>query len=171
MQILSIGPADIPVWDNMITAGLPLWNNMLTTGIPLWKQIVTAGFLIPAFVTDIKEKKILLIPCIIGTLIGIVAGFLIPGGAGEAFEGMIPGAILIVLSRIFKGALGAGDGMILMMIGSFLGLRRSVAVLFAALVLSMAAALVLLAARKVDRKTQFPFVPFLCLGFLITAFL
>lgn len=140
-------------------------------GIPLWKLLLTTGFLIPSFITDLREKRVFLFPSLLGTITGLITGFVSNPGIRGAFEGMIPGVVIIVLAFLLKGAIGAGDGVILAMIGSFLGFRRAVAVLSAALIVSMIVALILLGLRKAGRKTQFPFVPFICLGFVITAFI
>ncbi len=144
---------------------------MNISGIPLWKLMMAAGFLLPAVITDIREKKIILIPCLCGILTGLVSGALSDGGFLSACLGLIPGALLIVLSVVLKGTIGTGDGIILAMIGSFVGFTRAVAVLFMALAVSMTVALILLAIKKVSGKTEFPFVPFLCIGYMIMAFI
>jgi len=142
-----------------------------SAGIPLWRLLIIAGFLIPALAGDIKERKISLIPCIIGTASGIITGMLTGMGIRDLLFGLIPGLAVIVISILLKGTIGTGDGVILTMLGSFLGLWRTVTVLFTALMISMIVALVLLMLKKVSGKTEFPFVPFICAGFVVSAFI
>ncbi len=138
------------------------------------KTIITYAaailFMIPALITDIRKKKINVPLCIGGILAGIALSVAF-GDIRVSLTGLIPGVCLTAIAFLSKEAIGAGDGLILMMIGSILGFWKSVAVLFTALLIAMVIALILLAVKKAGRKTSFPFVPFLLAGVTLSAFM
>ena len=74
----------------------------------------------------------------------------------------------ILISRITKNAIGAGDALIIGVIGLFLGFYHTLSVIFFGLSLGGIAALALVAAKKVSRNTPLPFAPFLTAGFLVS---
>ena len=138
--------------------------------VPVWRIILAAGFLIPALMTDLREKKINIIPCIAGILLAILTA--IPtGDIKTALWGLIPGTLIIMTALMTKGAIGLGDGFVLTLTGSFMGFWKCTALLFAALFIAMVISLILLATKKASKKTEFPFVPFICAGFAIAVFL
>ena len=86
---------------------------------------------------------------------------------GEYFAGGALGIIFIVLSMVSK-EIGTGDGVLLVILGLMVGIRRLISILFVALILCAAVAAVLCLSGKATRKSRVPFVPFLLGGFLIT---
>lgn len=98
-----------------------------------------------------------------------VLGILMDCAAGWgvlAIEGMVPGILLLALSGISRGAVGIGDGLAVTVMGSYLGLWNTVYVLLTALFLSAFWAGFLLVGRKSGRGKEFPFLPFLLIGFV-----
>lgn len=73
---------------------------------------------------------------------------------------ILPGLFLLLLSFAAKGAAGAGDGACFMVLGGFVGLWRTAAVLAASLLLASAAGIVCLALKKAHGKTRLPFLTF-----------
>lgn len=86
---------------------------------------------------------------------------------GEYLAGGALGACFIALSKISR-EIGMGDGILLVILGLMLGLRRLIGVLFLALVLCALMAAVLCLMGRAGKRSRLPFVPFLLIGFLIT---
>ena len=78
---------------------------------------------------------------------------LIPGG--------LPGLLLLVLGRVSGWAVGSADGIIVLILGTYLGLWQTLSVLSGAFLLAVLTAGFLMAVQKKDRKYEMPFVPFL----------
>lgn len=75
------------------------------------------------------------------------------------------GIVLLFISFVTKGALGAGDGLFLMIAGILLGGTRIMEILGLGIFLSGFVSCVLLIFKKVSRKTALPFIPFLLLSY------
>ena len=82
-------------------------------------------------------------------------------GAAGAAAGFAFIYAIIFLSR---GRMGTGDAVLMLGIGAFMGLKYTAAALYIGFMAGGAAALVLLAAKKVTRKSAVPLGPFLCTG-------
>ena len=128
-------------------------------------------------VQDIRRKEIGNIGLIAGMgivvllllLDGMVKGNLLSTEAllWKQLWGILPGICVWILSHVTRGAIGRGDGYLLCVSGLALGVEANVAILFYGLLAAGLSSAVLLALRKVKRKTKLPFVPFLCGGYLI----
>lgn len=117
---------------------------------------------------DIRTHKISTRVLLAGFVMAII--FLIWGrelSVGEYLAGGTLGIIFIVLSMI-STEIGMGDGVLLMILGLMIGIRRLISVLFVALILCAIMAAVLCLLGKAKRKSRLPFVPFLLGGFLMT---
>lgn len=125
-------------------------------------------FVLLLFATaDIRTKKL------------PMAGLAAAGGAAVVYHmaagsfsvsllsGLLPGLFVLLLSYLTKESIGTGDGMLLCAFGLFAGFAETVAVFGMALLLSAVTAMVLLTLRRAGRKTELPFVPFLCGGYLV----
>lgn len=83
---------------------------------------------------------------------------------GMAF---LPGVIALILSYITREQLGYGDGLLILALGGCLGLQHTIVVVGIALGASFVTSVALVLSRKVSRTQKIPFVPFLCVGWLI----
>jgi leader peptidase (prepilin peptidase)/N-methyltransferase len=88
-------------------------------------------------------------------------------GMAELAAGLVPGAVVLLLAFATRESIGIGDGLVLCVLGMFCGWRQCLAMFGMALVLSSVLAMVLLACRKVGRKTELPFLPSLFGGYLL----
>ncbi len=102
------------------------------------------------FVTVSDIKTIL-----INDLIGFAIGFVFLG----------------LVSVISKGALGFGDAKLFGVIGMTAGSFCTYSTLLVSLILSLIVSLVSIIAKKMDRKTSFPFGPCIAAGYIISVFL
>lgn len=86
--------------------------------------------------------------------------------------GIIPGIILLILGFLTRGAIGYGDGFLVICLGIMLGLRETLFICHIAFFISaMAALCVMLLGKKGNRfftKRSLPFIPFLLIGYVIS---
>lgn len=134
----------------------------------LWQWILGVATTAPSAIQDIKEKRIRILPCLVGIILGIVFNLIGEKGIAAVFGGLVPGAFLLLCSAVSREAVGCGDGVILMAIGSIIGGVYGAMALMDALIVSGLVSLVLLTVKKAGRSTTIPFVPFLFAGFVIT---
>ena len=130
--------------------------------------IAVAVFLAISSITDIREKVIylrVLIPfALIGILITASSGreAVISGAAG-----VIIGLLMLLLSFATKGAVGEGDGLVLMTTGIYLGFLGNLRLLCSGLFLSALFSLGAIVIRGWKRDRELPFMPFLLAGFFV----
>ncbi len=146
------------------------------TGLMRISSFVFVSFLILLTISDLKWK---LLPHpftnlfavtgfifqVINTNVKLTSLYVVAGGF------MIVGAIIFTLTQIFHGVLGGGDVKMMLALSVWLGVSKSVYVLLLAFGTGGFVALVLLAFKKVNRKSTMPFGPFLALGAYVTWFL
>lgn len=85
----------------------------------------------------------------------------------ELLLGLLPGGVALLLSYVTGGKLGSGDGFVLLAVGIGTGLYQTVFIWGIALFLAAVTAMVLLALKKVRRKTELPFVPCIFWGYVL----
>lgn len=128
---------------------------------------VMMGTLAGFGVYDLKRRRVPVAAVAVCSLVVLVYRLGAGIGFWELAAGLVPGAVLLLLARCTKESIGTGDGLVLCCLGLFCGLRQTVAVLGMALVLSSVMAIVLLVLRRAGRKTELPFLPCLCSGYLL----
>lgn len=118
--------------------------------------------------TDIRKRRIPILP-VLG--MGAVLFALHVVAEKNVFKilcGMIPGMLLLLFSLLSKEKIGMGDAVLLVCLGMGYSFEQVLSMFFCALVLAAVVSGVLLSLKKVGRKTEIPFVPFLLLGWLLT---
>ena len=130
------------------------------------KEICILGFLGLNTWTDIRRKEISLVAAAVfaaGSLIWtactgrISTSFFIPVGISAFF---------LVVSIVTKGALGMGDGWLMMALGIAMETEEFLVMLLIGLGCSAIWAGILLVILHNGRKAEIPFVPFLFLGYI-----
>lgn len=117
--------------------------------------------------TDIKRKEISIVYLLVFGLAGMVCVlFRSQMHILEAFAGMGLGLVLMGISKITKGGIGLGDGGVLCVTGLYLGFGENLEIFFMGLLFAALASTYLIVVKKIGRKTQIPFIPFLTAGFL-----
>ena len=131
-------------------------------------KVVTLTVLAICGLEDLRSMKIHLQPVCSGLLLGILMTF----GKMEACTdflylllGLLPGAGLLAFSFLTREAIGIGDGLLFLMLGSLLGLEESLVLLTLSLMLSLFAAIGIWIKKK-SKKTMFPFVPIVLLSYV-----
>ena len=124
--------------------------------------LLITGFLCILSVSDIHTKTI---PGWAAPLFGagmiILHLFLSDLSLPECLAGLIPGAVLLILSVSFRSQIGTGDGTVVLACGLATGFERTFAALTAALVFCAVFSGILLLLRRIRRSDSLPFLPFL----------
>lgn len=84
----------------------------------------------------------------------------------QILAAMFPGMLLSLFSYISQGGIGFGDGLLVMVIGVFLGAADTIQVLLYAVFLSALWALFLFTVKKKGKEHEIPFIPFLMAAFI-----
>lgn len=122
---------------------------------------------------DLKSKSI---PNVIFLVVALVtlADLIMQAVTGDISDiiinkvtGMLPGILLLILSRVTKEKVGQGDGTLLIILGFLMSFHDTVIILCIGLFLQSLLASFLLIIKRVDKQTQIPFVPFLLVGNII----
>ncbi|MDE5589232.1 MAG: hypothetical protein K2J60_08855 [Acetatifactor sp.] len=136
----------------------------------MWKEVLTAVWLVPMSIMDTRSKRVPVWMLWIGTVAAI--GVLLYDGINGGLNGwqecraLLPGVILLAVAYA-TGKAGTADGVILMLLGVFMGYEDCVAASLGGLFLIALFSVVLLTLRRVKKDTRIPFVPFLAVGWLI----
>lgn len=115
---------------------------------------------------DIKSRKIGVVMVLLFAIFGVITRLLLgsPDIRGM-FGGMILGGALFVLGRAFKGSLGSGDALMVMVSGIYLGFWNNLVLLWIASFLTGILGIVLILMGK--RNKEIPFAPFLLVAYLV----
>lgn len=136
----------------------------------MWKEVLTAVWLVPMSIMDTRSKRVPVWMLWIGAAAAAVVLLYegINGGVNgwQECRALLPGVILLVIAYA-TGKAGVADGVILMLMGVFMGYEGCVAASLGGLFLIALFSGVLLILRRVRRDTRIPFVPFLTMGWLI----
>lgn len=81
--------------------------------------------------------------------------------------GFILGTGVMLLSKLTKGKIGAGDGMVLCVTGLGLGFWGNMELFALALTIAAVFSIGLLILRLVNRKHSIPFIPFLFVSYIL----
>ncbi len=131
------------------------------------KSIIILVFLVISTVLDIKNKNI---PIILILCCGVALLLLSLPDQNMSWMvslfGALLGGILLVLSKVLNGAIGMGDGCIILLVGFVMGLYGGCVVLFYSLFLAALFSIVLLCLKKCKKKDSIPFVPFVLISYL-----
>lgn len=104
-------------------------------------------------------------------IIGGLAFQLLQGELVSAIiGGLVGGGILLIIALLYPGGMGYGDVKLLAMVGVFLGWEKALLTLFFGSAFGAIIMTPLLVLKKINRKTPFPFGPFLVAASLIAIF-
>lgn len=129
------------------------------------EKYLLAAFLVINSWVDIRKRRISILSVTVFGIGGIFYEFLNGREIPLVLLGLIPGFVLLLVSRATDDAVGMGDGLLMLVLGLYLGWGGALEVLLLALFLSALWAGVLLAVLKKRRNYEFPFAPFLLLGY------
>lgn len=119
---------------------------------------------------DMRYRRVPVWLLLLGGMITAVVGIYgcVSGESdfAEYFLGMMPGAVLLLLAIGTQQA-GRADGIVLMLLGSVLGLRQCILATVLSLVIISVLSALLFIFRKAHKGTRIPYVPFLTMSFAL----
>lgn len=131
------------------------------------RMVIIIGVLLLCSYEDIREKKISVYAILAGIGVTLVLDVILKDiSLVNVLLGGTLGILLVIVSKLTRGAFGLGDAMLLGMIGISLGAFQTLLVLFYGLLITSVVSVVLLLLKRVKKQTQMPFVPFILLGYL-----
>lgn len=117
---------------------------------------------------DIREKRISVKRVLIGALAAVICQLITGQASVIAIVGsLIPGIVLLLLSAITKESIGKGDGIVVMMLGLWIGGQMTFLVVCLAVWAAGIFAMVCLLRKK---RELIPFVPCLLMGMEVLLF-
>lgn len=131
-------------------------------------QIYMCVYLLLLAVWDIRRRHIPVCLLVTGGMAGIIVRII---QAKEVdlymFAGVAVGLIFLLISRLTKENFGYGDSLLILVMGICMGIWDMAGVLLLAFFLSALFAVGVLAAKGFHEKASFPFVPFLCVSYIL----
>lgn len=120
---------------------------------------------------DLRRKKIENRYLWIGGIGGLVfRGIGLAAGTVTIREwsyALIPGILLLVIAKVTNEKIGYGDGLVFFVLGNFFMLLEIWMILQTAIFLGMIFSLILLCSKRVSKKYQIPFLPFLWISHML----
>ena len=129
------------------------------------KEICILAFLGWNAWTDIKKRRILLIPTAGAILSGIIFSVWRQESVWSMMAAVFTGIFFCFLSVATRGSLGMGDGLIILALGMWIGGMELLISVLSALLGSWVWSAVLLTVFHRGRKSEITFVPFLLAGY------
>ena len=121
---------------------------------------IQAGF-------DLKYKEIPVWLSVVGALIGLAFCLVEKRTLDSILLALIPGLASCLFSKITKEVIGYGDGMVLMVMASFLSLQRLLSMVMISFMLSGIVALGMLIFLKKSGSYKIPLIPFIFIAFVM----
>lgn len=124
--------------------------------------MISFGFMGICSITDLIRKEI---PCILLGIFTVAAGiYILLFQSHNVLLSIVPGCLLLLVSRVSGEAIGYGDGWMMINLGLLLGYQRVLMVIMTAVLFSSFCGMILLMLKKADRKSKMAFAPFLTAG-------
>lgn len=124
-------------------------------------EILVLLFLGINAILDFKYKKIPWVLSICFIVIGIGSVLISSPINWWQFLGAIVGIGIILISVCTKQAIGLGDGLVLLVVGIFIGLWKTLMILFLSGILVAVVGIIMMVQKKGNLKTSLPFIPFI----------
>lgn len=124
---------------------------------------------IPAF-SDLRTHRFHVLPVLTGAVLLLVCRFMLFEQVFHFWSfmaGLLPGSFFLLLNRLSRGGVGAGDAMLIALLGLVTGFWNATAISMLAVTLTGVTGLVLIVTGKADRKAELPFVPFLLTAYVL----
>jgi len=131
------------------------------------KEGILVLFLALNALNDIRSRRIWLRTAWVFGVVGVI--YVIYKGEmslAAATGALLPGAVFLIIGKITNEAVGYGDGIVIIVMGIYLGLWATVSSIMLALLLSALWAIVLTIFCKKKKEDSFAFLPFLLLGYI-----
>ena len=130
------------------------------------EQFCILAFLGINSLKDLRTREVSMLTIGIFAFGGVIRACLMGNICMEWAAAICLGAAMIALSVMTKGAVGMGDGFIMMALGTVLSFRELLEAFLLGLVCCSVGGIILLFLPGTRKKTEIPFVPFLLLGYI-----
>lgn len=131
------------------------------------RESLLMAFLVLNAWNDIRTRSIWLRSAwgfgILGLLYGFGTGEMI---FSELWPALLPGLAFLAVGKLSRQSVGYGDGIVIMVMGLYVGIRTLAYSLMLSLVCAAMWAIILVIFFKKKKQEQFPFLPFILLGYL-----
>lgn len=135
---------------------------LVTIGLP-WA--ITIFYLICCAFTDIKWRYINTNLSLAAAVAGICFIFIFENkDIIYHLSGIIPGLLLMMMSKITRGAIGMGDGIMFSVAGIYIGFNEAVNLFYVSIFLCSIVSGILLIVGRHSGKDRLPFAPFALSG-------
>lgn len=132
------------------------------------KIIVLGVFLLIEGIRDLQKHKVSMITVMIAGILGVIFQFgIIQENGLKIIGGILIGIVLLSLAKITREKIGYGDGWIFVVTGIYLGFHSNMYLLLLSLFLASLVSICLLVFKKVNKKTELPFVSFVLPSYLL----
>lgn len=118
--------------------------------------------------TDMKNRTVHVAIIVLFGILGMTMFF-----CGEKRDilslagGVMAGVFLMLFSILTRGAVGFGDGLVVSVAGIWLGGAKTILILMGGFLLVTATGMIGICLRKMNGKSELPFVPFFALSYLL----
>ncbi len=118
-------------------------------------------------IEDIRERKITVTVTLFSGIVGILLHLLFQNQSIFAMLfGMVPGILVLALGRITHGQIGAGDGIVFMLTGFYLGVLENIMLMLLSFTMAGIWGFLMLASGRCKQNDRLPLIPFLFLGYM-----
>lgn len=143
-------------------------NAESNTGGTMIQELSVIAMLGICSLEDVKNRKIHILWPVLFTIEGVLFWiFWRQQPIIKLLPAVIPGAAMLVLALLMRQGIGEGDGILLMVMGIYLGAARAFWVFIYALFLSAGYALYLYIIRRKSKTYEIAFVPFMLISFVV----
>ncbi|MBO5373514.1 MAG: prepilin peptidase [Lachnospiraceae bacterium] len=119
-------------------------------------------------IEDIKRKKITVSITLFSAILCILLHLLFRNESiYSMLAGMLSGTVIVLLSKLSKGRISMGDGVVLMLTGLYLGFWENLCLMFLAFSLASIWGIYQLLVRHKSKDERMAFVPFLFVGYVL----
>lgn len=116
-------------------------------------------------ITDIRSRKIYIMPCFIMIVFGIFVNFIIQGNDWKEFiPGIGIGLLLLLIASIKSSGIGKGDGLVVFALGCMVKGDKVFQIVFLSFLFVIIFGGLGAIRKKIKLKSELPFVPFLFAG-------
>lgn len=132
-------------------------------------QLITVIILIILSVEDICYKKVNIWVPLFGIIVVTFTQIMIlEFDIGDILQSIIPGVVLIASAYATKEAIGIADGIVMCLTGLTFDIVTSVLMIFISFGMAAVFCLMGIVFKRVGRKTEIPFLPFILSGYIMT---
>lgn len=131
------------------------------------EQICILSFLGLNSHLDLRRKQISLVLVVLYVILSVPYLIWYRQRSFLLLAGALPGILLMCIGKASRGALGQGDGLVVLVSGLYMGIWKTLEWIMLALLLAAVWAGFLLAGKRKGWKESFPFVPFLLASYIL----